>query len=536
MSSVVLANTEFSSTVTVNNQSSLDFNQANKFLLELYGQPTSIEENLLNSFSKKDHAALIQNTINNAIRNEKKTFHHNYNCDKVAAMQTILRVYFEAEFYPIESDAKKMTTKQIVRNICKDVEEDNFHIVDLSHVIRQVERWRLCFPRINPYYAVKCNPNESIIKVMYMMGCGFDCASLNEIKLVTQLCNEVDEWFAKHPHFYEVLAFVNNVTVEQVMSKKFCTTTDIIFANPCKQLSHVRYARDNGLQWTTIDSPQEVEKLARQWKDVKGVIRIKTDDSNSACAFSSKFGVSIENARGIFQSAKDNNVELCGVSFHVGSGCQDVNAYVKAVKDARIIFDMAEEYGYSFNLLDIGGGFLGNIKETPTVEDVASNVRDLIDDLFPSHVKVISEPGRFIAQAVSVLVVNIFSKKDLREENKLYYKQLEESGASDIVHDRDDFIYYLNDGIYGSFNNIYFDHAEPTFKTIKTAEEKGAKYKSTCFGPTCDSIDITCKGYLLPELNEGDFLYFTNFGAYTTASSSQFNGFQSTQFKYIFRN
>lgn len=51
---------------------------------------------------------------------------------------------------------------------------------------------------------------------------------------------------------------------------------------------------------------------------------------------------------------------MIGISFHVGSGCRDPPVYAKAIKVARKLFDLAENVGYHFKLLDIGGGFPGD--------------------------------------------------------------------------------------------------------------------------------------------------------------------------------
>jgi ornithine decarboxylase len=56
------------------------------------------------------------------------------------------------------------------------------------------------------------------------------------------------------------------------------------------------------------------------------------------------------------------------------------------------------------------------------------------------------------------------------------------------------------------------------------------------FGPTCDSIDLISNEIMLPELAIGEWVYVENFGAYTVASSSNFNGFKTNVFKYIFRS
>jgi len=95
-------------------------------------------------------------------------------------------------------------------------------------------------------------------------------------------------------------------------------------------------------------------------------------------------------------------------------------------------------------------------------------------------------------------------------------------------------VYYLNDGVYGSFGCIYFDNNQPKIQPFN--ERDGNLYKSMLFGPTCDSIDLITNEIMLPELAIGEWVYVENFGAYTVASSSNFNGFKTSVFKYIFRS
>lgn len=54
------------------------------------------------------------------------------------------------------------------------------------------------------------------------------------------------------------------------------------------------------------------------------------------------------------------------------------------------------------------------------------------------------------------------------------------------------------------------------------------------WGPTCDSIDQVCKSTLLPteHLRVGDWLRWTNMGAYTICAASQFNGFHKAVVHY----
>jgi ornithine decarboxylase len=61
-------------------------------------------------------------------------------------------------------------------------------------------------------------------------------------------------------------------------------------------------------------------------------------------------------------------------------------------------------------------------------------------------------------------------------------------------------------------------------------------YSSTLFGPTCDSMDTIYDDVMLPELAIGDWVYVENFGAYTIAAASSFNGFQTCINKYVIRS
>lgn len=51
---------------------------------------------------------------------------------------------------------------------------------------------------------------------------------------------------------------------------------------------------------------------------------------------------------------------MVGISFHVGSDCEDTTIFAKAIEASRKLFDFAETIGYQFTLLDIGGGFPGS--------------------------------------------------------------------------------------------------------------------------------------------------------------------------------
>jgi ornithine decarboxylase len=179
-----------------------------------------------------------------------------------------------------------------------------------------------------------------------------------------------------------------------------------------------------------------------------------------------------------------------------------VEKYDEALKNAFECIEIGKGLGLSMNMIDIGGGF-----DDGTFETISTIVNEYVNA--NPHITFIAEPGRFMVNNSHTLVVNVIGKKDLGGE----------------------FVYYLNDGVYGSFNCIFFDHAVPTVCPFN--ERNGPRYKSKIFGPTCDSIDKISDEVMLPELAIGEWCYIEDFGAYTTAAASTFNGFQQTQVIYV---
>ena len=97
---------------------------------------------------------------------------------------------------------------------------------------------------------------------------------------------------------------------------------------------------------------------------------------------------------------------------------------------------------------------------------------------------------------------------------------------------------YINDGVYGAFNCILFDHQspQPTVLSLNGSFHVPSSVPlraSSVWGPTCDSIDCVCTVTQLPStLQVGDWLAFDNMGAYTICAASQFNGFQVSKVTY----
>jgi len=385
----------------------------------------------------------------------------------------------------------KMDMYDIVSTFLENSQsEEPFFVVNIGDVIRQYQKWIMYLPMIKPYYAVKCNPDPLIIKVLHRLGCGFDCASKNEINKALDLGASPDE---------------------------------IIFANPCKLSNMIKFARAHDVDRMTFDCEHELYKIKLYHSGAKLVLRIVTDDKESMCGFSCKFGATVKEGERLMKFAKELKLNIIGISFHVGSGCGNPNAFKTAIADARKLFDYGKTIGYNMTLLDIGGGYPGKDDEKITFERIATNIKEALDASFKDYpgLQIISEPGRYFVSKSHTLVTSIMNKK---------YK--EDPGPEDV-----EIVYYLNDGVYSSFFNIPMDSfVVKDTNTFPFNERNEKKYRCKIWGPTCDSLDLVSPMIMLPDLEVGEYLITTDMGAYTVAvtpGNESFNGFNKTQIKYM---
>jgi len=356
--------------------------------------------------------------------------------------------------------------------------EEAFYIVDLGVVLKKYVQWVKYLPRVKPYYAMKCNPNTAIVRTLASLGVNFDCASKTEI--------------------------------QQILGSGIAPTR-IIYANPCKMKSHIEYARSSGVQMMTFDNADELKKIGECYPNSKLLLRIITDDSHSMCRFSTKFGAPLHSTGKLLALAKELNLNVMGISFHVGSGCMSTTSFVAAIQSAAHVFKEAEDLGMHLSMLDLGGGWPGTDHENIAFSEIADAIRPVLDQYFPPEVEIIAEPGRYFVAECHTLAVNLFAKRVIQPETSEEQRR---------------FLYYVNDGVYQSFNCIFFDHAAPK-PLVFAPNGRTESFKCTIFGPTCDSMDCIGKDLLLPELEVGEWLYFKDMGAYTVAAASPFNGFKA---------
>jgi ornithine decarboxylase len=354
-------------------------------------------------------------------------------------------------------------------------------ILDHAVIRANYRMFKKHLPRVQCYYAVKANSHPEIIRTLFHEGSSFDVASYNE--------------------FMQVYEYLRGMKKRE---KDWYIWDKIIFSNTIKDRSTLGKIRQYR-PLVTYDNIDEVRKIKRYCDSAGLVLRLKVPDTGSQVEMSSKFGCEPGDAMGLITAVFDLGLRVEGLSFHVGSQCTNFDNYTAALAITSELFHDARKRGYPLNIIDIGGGFpVPYDAQVPRFEKLARLLNHEFARLFPSDIEILAEPGRFMVATAATLVSEVIGKA--RRDGKVFY--------------------HINDGVYHTFSGVVYDHWVPNFVAFK----RGPEEVCAVVGPTCDSFDkITLSANLPGNLEIGDYLITTNIGAYSTASSTKFNGFEGAK-------
>ena len=342
-------------------------------------------------------------------------------------------------------------------------------VVDCEQVRRQYRALRAALPGVDLHYALKPLPHASVVATLKDEGAFFDLATTGEVELVKA----------------------------QGIAPERC-----IHTHPIKRDSDIRDALRFGVTTFVADNPDEIRKFVRYRKRAELLLRVCLRSPTAVCDLSKKFGCEPGAVLGLIETARRLGVRVRGLSFHVGSQATDPSKYIEAIHACTNLIAEALLAGLpSLDVLDIGGGF--PVQYTDAVMPIGefcAPIRAALAKL-PKHVRVIAEPGRFIAAPAAIAVSTVMGKA--KRDGRWWY--------------------YLDDGLYGSYSGQLFDHAKYPVTALRDGPEL---FDSVLAGPTCDSIDVIDDAIALPELEVGDLVVGRMMGAYTWASATDFNFFK----------
>ena len=350
--------------------------------------------------------------------------------------------------------------------------EDPVYCIRPKSIKKSVEFFKNNFPG-RVLYAVKTNPSEKIIKMIINNGIqNFDVASINEIKLVRKINNNVK----------------------------------IYFMHTVKSRESIRDAYFNyNVRDFALDTKEELLKILESTnnaKDLNLYVRVAISNEHAEIDLSRKFGALSSEALGLLRLSKEHGKKV-GLSFHVGSQCMDKISFTKGISE---IGNIIKKTKILPDIINIGGGFPSIYPDLipEPLENYLNEIKESLKNLkLEKMPEIFCEPGRAIVAESGSTIVKIVLKK----KQKLY----------------------INDGTYGSL----FDAGVPNFvlPTKMITNGRIVSKKLTAFnfyGPTCDSLDYMKGPFLLPNnIKEGDYIELGQLGAYGTTFRTKFNGFYS---------
>jgi ornithine decarboxylase len=307
--------------------------------------------------------------------------------------------------------------------------------------------------------------------------------------------------------FPEFMIVYENIRSMPAKKRQDWIWDKIIYANTIKQIETL-HKLDQFKPLVTFDNIAELHKIKVHCPHAGLCLRIRVPNTGSMVELSSKFGAHPGEAVDLILEALKAGLVVEGISFHVGSQCNNFENYMQALQLSASIFRESESRGHTIKILDIGGGFpVKYDNKSKSFKILARKLNAEIERLFQPDIEILAEPGRFMVANAAALVAKVIGKA-VRDGKPCYY---------------------IDDGVYHTFSGVIFDHCTYPIKAFKDGEKK----VSAVFGPTCDALDTISVAEELPELDIGDYVYADNIGAYSHASSTYFNGFPPAKVVHI---
>jgi diaminopimelate decarboxylase len=338
-------------------------------------------------------------------------------------------------------------------------------------------------------FAMKANSNLSVLRTLANLGAGFDIVSGGELRRVIAAGGD----------------------------PRRC-----VFAGVGKTEEEIEFALRQNIYSFNAESEPELQRInrvaARLRKIAPVAVRVNpgvdagTHAKITTGTYENKFGIQFEQVEGVYvRASRLKNLRLRGLQMHIGSQLATVTPFEKAVRKVLPLVRRLQEK-YALEFFSVGGGLgivyqaalasgpagwwqSGAAREILTPEKYAARLLPLLK---PLGLKILAEPGRFIAGNAGILVTRVEYVKRTGKKNFVIVDAA------------------MNDLIRPAFYDAYHE-------IVPLTRRSGARVKSDVVGGICESGDYFCKDRPLPKAGEGDYLALLSAGAYGFVMASNYN-------------
>jgi diaminopimelate decarboxylase len=326
------------------------------------------------------------------------------------------------------------------------------------------------------HYALKANSTLALLRVLRALGSRADANSWGEI---------------------------------QVAQRAGFDAKDIVFTGVGKTRDELRAAIAAGIGTINAESAGELDRIAaeagRQGRVARVALRVNPDidarshPNISTGLKSNKFGVPIEEARGIYAVRRGAaSLRFVGVHVHIGSQITSVEPLARAAKTLVSLARELCEDGFSLEHVDLGGGLgIGYDGRTPLAP--ADYAAAVLPELRRINIPVVLEPGRAISGNAGALLSRVVDVKRFPDGRQF---AVLDAGMTEL----------MRPALYGSFHRI-----------VPISPRAGDESAWDVVGPICETSDVFARERSLPELRVDDLVAVLDTGAYGAVMASNYN-------------
>jgi ornithine decarboxylase len=359
--------------------------------------------------------------------------------------------------------------------------ETPYLALDVPAAVTRFRRLAAALPGTAVHYAVKANPDPTLLAALAAAGGRFDVASPAEVVAALEAG---------------------------------AAPSDLVYSNPVKRRDDIAFADRLGVRLFVVDSLEETQKVAAAAPGSAVLCRIVTSGEGSDWSLSRKYGCSPDQAAHVLRSAAAVGLDPAGISFHVGSQQRDTAAWDRPIAAAARVFASLRADGLEPWLLDLGGGFPAHLEGgcLPLASYAAAIERALRRHFGDRRPQTLVEPGRGVVADAGTLVSTVIA--------------VVRRGGTRWV--------FLDAGV---FTGLVETLDESIRYRIDTSADGGPTGPCVLAGPTCDSVDVLYEQLpvdLPLALGEDDVVRLHSTGAYTTCYSTVgFNGFAPLPTRHV---
>ncbi|MDX1477200.1 MAG: diaminopimelate decarboxylase [Saprospiraceae bacterium] len=344
---------------------------------------------------------------------------------------------------------------------------------DASQIRTNLDQLRAVFgPDVEVHFACKALSNRHILMLLRDWGCGIDAVSQGELQLALS-CG--------YP------------------------TGKINFTPSGAPLEEYLWALNQGID-VHVDNLEILDLIGQEQPGaglslrfnpgVRGGGHVKLQVGAS----DSKFGIYPEELERLDAILARHRIRVNGVHVHVGSDVGTTKEFLAAWQHS---FDMAERFGESVKVIDLGGGYKAPLQGQPQPLDLkalSQGVRAMKDDYerrTGHQITLMLEPGKFLVGNAGYFLVTVTSTKQLANRTFVYVN----SG----------FNHFLRPMYYGA-----------THQVSNLSRPEAPVGMHTVVGYLCET-DTFAGDVQIAAPRRGDILCFENAGAYAMTMASNYN-------------